>query len=58
MSGAHGGTWSPQQGGHNRAVTWENIYDDGSRWEQLPYRGELMRLDECGPSPETIGYVP
>ena len=58
MSGALGGTWSPEQGGHNRAVTWENIYDDGSRWEQLPYRGELMRLDECGPSHETTGYVP
>ena len=49
MSGEIGGAWTPEQGGHDRARTWENVYDDGSRADRLAYRSELMRLDECGP---------
>ena len=50
MFGALGVTWSPEQGTPDRSVSWENIYDDGSRAELLSYRSDLMRLDECGPS--------
>jgi hypothetical protein len=50
--GEIGGTWSSEQGGHDRSRTWENIYDDGSRAERLAYRSDLLRLDECGPHGE------
>jgi hypothetical protein len=58
MSGAPGGAWSPEQTPHDRPVSWENVHDDGSRWDLLSYRSEMMRLDECGPSAETISYLP
>lgn len=57
MHGRFGGAWQPEQGGHDRSRTWENVYDDGSRIELLPHGGELMRLDECGPSPGRDPYV-
>jgi hypothetical protein len=50
--GEIGGTWSSEQGGHDRSRTWENVYDDGSRAERLAYRSDLLRLDECGPHGE------
>jgi hypothetical protein len=50
MFGALGGAWSPEQGGPDRTMSWENVYDDGSRAELLPYHSDLLRLDECGPS--------
>lgn len=31
------------------ARTWENVYDDASRAELVPYLADLMRLDSCGP---------
>jgi hypothetical protein len=43
-------SWNLEQDGHDRRRTWENVYDDGSRAELLPYCSELLRLDECGPS--------
>jgi len=49
MFGERGATWHPEQGGHDRSRTWENVYDDGSRAELLPYVSDLLRLDECGP---------
>jgi hypothetical protein len=58
MSGVLGGGWSPEHGTHDRAVSWENVHDDGSRWDLLSYRGEMMRLDECGPAADTIAYLP
>jgi hypothetical protein len=57
VHGRFGGAWQPEQGGHDRSRTWENVYDDGSRIELLPRAGELMRLDECGPSPGRDPYV-
>jgi hypothetical protein len=50
--GEIGGAWSPELGGQDRSRTWENVYDDGSRADRLPYRSELLRLDECGPQAE------
>jgi len=50
MSGALGGGWSPEQGGADRTASWENVYDDGYRADLMPYRGDLLRLDECGPA--------
>ena len=38
-------------------LSWENIYDDGSRTDLMPYRGDLLRLDECGPAPGQDAYV-
>lgn len=49
MAGALGGLWSPEQGGPDRTGSWENIYDDGSRADLLPYASDVLRLDECGP---------
>jgi hypothetical protein len=50
MSGALGGSWSPELGGADRTASWENVYDDGARLDLLAYRSDLLRLDECGPS--------
>jgi hypothetical protein len=58
MSGALGGPWSQEHGAQDRAVSWENVHDDASRWDLLSYRSEMMRLDECGPSVDTIRYLP
>lgn len=44
------GSWHPDHDGRDRRGTWENVYDDGLRAELMPYRGDLLRLDECGPS--------
>lgn len=52
MIGEIGGAWAPEQSGHDRSRTWENVYDDGARAERLAYRTELLRLDECGPPAE------
>ncbi len=58
MSAALGGLRSPERDVHDRPVSWENVHDDGSRWDLLSYRSEMMRLDECGPSTDTIRYLP
>jgi hypothetical protein len=57
MFGALGGGWSPELGGPDRTATWENVYDDGYRTDLLPYRSDLLRLDECGPSATPIASV-
>jgi hypothetical protein len=57
MFGDRGGFRYLQQDGLDRCRTWENVYDDGSRADVLPYRSELLRLDECGPSPRQDPYV-
>lgn len=50
-------SWNLEQDGYGRRRTWENVYDDGSRAELLPYHSELLRLDECGPSTIQDQYV-
>lgn len=57
MFGALGGSWSPDQGGPDRTANWENLYDDGSRADQLAYRSDLLRLDECGPASASDRFV-
>jgi hypothetical protein len=57
MFGDRGGFRYPEHDGRDRRRTWENVYDDGSRADVLPYRSELLRLDECGPSPGQDPYV-
>jgi hypothetical protein len=42
--------WNVDMDGYDRRRTWENVYDDGSRADLLPYCSELLRLDECGPT--------
>lgn len=49
MSGALGGSWSPELGGVDRTASWENVYDDGFRVDLLSHHSDLLRLDECGP---------
>lgn len=29
---------------------WENVHDDASRAELMPYLADLVRLDSCGPA--------
>ena len=57
MAGMSGGAWSPEQGGYDRASTWENVHDDGLRADLVSYHSELMRLDECGPAADADRYV-
>ena len=57
MFGERAGSWLSEPDGHDRRRTWENVYDDGSRAELLPYHSELLRLDECGPSAGQDPYV-
>lgn len=53
MSGALGGSWSPELGGVDRTASWENVYDDGFRVDLLSHHSDLLRLDECGPGAAT-----
>jgi hypothetical protein len=57
MSATWGGYRYEDNGGLSGPATWENVYDDGVRAELMPYRGELLRLDECGPPPGRDAYV-
>jgi hypothetical protein len=57
MIGELAGSRNLEHDGYDRRRTWENVYDDGSRAELLPYHSELLRLDECGPSGVQDPYV-
>jgi hypothetical protein len=57
MSGALGGSRSPELGGVDRTASWENVYDDGSRADLLAYHSDLLWLDECGPGAAPIPSV-
>lgn len=57
MSATCGGYRYQENGGPDVPSTWENIYDDAIRADLVPHRGELWRLDECGPPPGRDAYV-
>ena len=57
MSGMSASSWSPELGGPDRAMSWENLYEDGLRADLLPYHSDLLRLDECGPAAGTNSFV-
>jgi hypothetical protein len=57
MSGDRAASWKVEHDVCDRRRRWENIYDDASRAELMPYRSELLQLDECGPLAGQDPYV-